>query len=249
MGTCRIRDLKDWIMAEADHLKELKSAARKVARARRIKHVGALEVVAMALGYPHWKAVATAEKKGWRPGAAEIAIAEALVEAENPLISIDVDPVDAMSPESFEGSLMGHAYTVSTEFDDVLMWGHGWEIKLPEPPLAPARYRNTDKRLAANPLDDVEFKAAATLIAKDWQKRIHARIASDWPRRSTVPDADGFAQHPLFGDLSKEWFCMHCDRESTAAEVAGNLFHCPECMASPIDIHASPWWMGDDEAA
>lgn len=236
-------------MAEADHLKELKSAARKIARARRIKHVGALEIVATALGYPHWKAVANAEKKGWRPSAAEIAVVEALAEAENPLISIDVDPVEAMSPDSFKGSLMGHAYTVNTEFDDVLMSGRGWEIKLPEAPLAPARYRNTDKRLANNPLDDADFKAAATSVAKEWQKRIHARIASDWPRKSTVLDADGFAQHPLFGDLSQKWFCMHCDKESTVAEITANLFHCPACMASPMDIHASAWWLGDDEAA
>lgn len=236
-------------MAEADHLKELKSAARKIARARRIKHVGALEIVATALGYPYWKAVANAEKKGWRPSAAEIAVVEALAEAENPLISIDVDPVEAMSPDSFKGSLMGHAYTVNTEFDDVLMSGRGWEIKLPEAPLAPARYRNTDKRLANNPLDDADFKAAATSVAKEWQKRIHARIASDWPRKSTVPDADGFAQHPVFGDLSQKWFCMHCDKESTAAEITANLFHCPACMASPMDIHASAWWLGDDEAA
>src|SRR5690606_1596105 len=126
-----------------------------------------------------------------------------IFEAENPLISIDVDPFDALPADSYQGSIMGQTYKISTELDDVLMWGRGWEIKLPEPPLAPALYRNTDKRLAANPLDDADFKAAATLIAKDWQKRIHARIASDWPRRSTVPDAGGLAQHPLFGDLSK----------------------------------------------
>jgi hypothetical protein len=72
VGTCRIRDPKDWIMAEADHLKELKSAARKIARARRIKHVGALEVIAKAMGHAHWNALTVAEKKGWRPSTGDI---------------------------------------------------------------------------------------------------------------------------------------------------------------------------------
>lgn len=232
-------------MSNSDQLKELKTAARNIARARRIKHIGALEVIAHALGYPHWNALTNAERKGWRPSEADLAIARALVLAENPLISIDTDPWSVLGPDKFEGELQGHSYRVSTQSDDVRMWGRGWEVTLPEAPLAPARFRVTDRRLKANPIDDTNFRNAALEIASGWRKLVHARIASDWPRRSTVPDSAGRAEHPLGHEVSDIWFCLHCDQSSTGVEVAANLFHCPRCLASPLDIHASPWWQAD----
>ncbi|WP_107648244.1 hypothetical protein [Mesorhizobium helmanticense] len=232
-------------MSNSDQLKELKTAARNIARARRIKHIGALEVIAQALGYPHWNALTNAERKGWRPSEADLAIARALVLAENPLISIDTDPWSVLGPDKFEGELQGHSYRVSTHSDDVRMWGRGWEVTLPEAPLAPARFRVTDRRLKANPIDHTNFRNAALEIASGWRKLVHARIASDWPRRSTVPDSSGRAEHPLGHEVSDIWFCLHCDQSSTGVEVAANLFHCPRCLASPLDIHASPWWQAD----
>ncbi len=235
-------------MAEADHLKELKSAARKIARARRIKHVGALDVVAKGLGYAHWHAVAVAEKKGWRPTPNDVAAAYALADAENPLISIDTDPFATLPAGEFQGELLGHAYQVSAELDDVRVWGRGWELVLPEAPLAPPRFRKTDRRLASTPIDDAEFCTAVAALASDWRKRIHARIASDWPRRSTVPDSQGRAQHPLFHSVGREWQCLHCDSSWSSAEITANLFHCADCLASPIDIHVAPEQHADHTA-
>jgi len=59
-----------------------------------------------------------------------------------------------------------------------------------------------------------------------------------------VPDGDGNAQHPLTRDVSKIWHCLHCDGVSDASAITANLFHCPHCLASPIDIFSSPWWTG-----
>lgn len=236
-------------MAEADHLQELKSAARKIARARRIKHVGALEVIAKALGYAHWNAITVTEKKGWRPSVGDIDAALALAESENPLISIAVDPEVAMPADSFRGEVMGRAYAISTDLDDVRVWGSGWEVILPEAPLAPARFKNIDCRIASNPIDEPDFRQVVLDIATEWRKRIHARIASDWPRRSTVPDSEGRAEHPLFNDVGTEWYCMHCDKSANSKEITANLFHCPHCLASPMDIHSSPWWRDEEEVA
>ena len=138
-------------MSNSDQLKELKTAARNIAHSKRIKHVGALEVVAQALGYPHWNALTNAEKKGWRPSPEDLATAEALVLAENPLISIDNDPWSALGADRFEGELQGHSYRVSTQADDVRMWGRGWELALPEAPLAPPRFRVTARRSSRHP--------------------------------------------------------------------------------------------------
>ncbi|MER9729867.1 hypothetical protein [Mesorhizobium sp. M0217] len=229
-------------MSQPDRLKGLKSAARKIARARRIKHISALELVAQSLGYPHWHALTVAEKKGWEPSPAELATADALATVANPLISIDTAPEQAVGAESFRGKIEGHPYTVSTETDDVFMWGRGWQIMLPEAPSAPPQISVTDRRIKANSILEEPFRTAALAIAEQWRRRVHARIASDWPRRSTVPDGAGRAEHPLFSGVSDTWFCMHCDRSFTGRQMAENLFHCPHCRASPLDIHPSRWW-------
>lgn len=232
-------------MSKSDPLKELKTAARAIARARRIKHIGALEVIAQAVGHPHWNALTAAAKKGWVASAEDLQKVEELVLAENPLITLGVDPFSAVGPEKFEGELLGHGYRIHTGDDDVHMWGRGWELVLPEAPLAPPRFRVTDKRFKTTAIDDLAFREAAIEVASDWRKLIHARIASDWPRRSTVPDGDGRAEHPLFGGVSSTWYCLHCDHSATAAEITANLFHCPNCFATPLDIHPAPWWRGN----
>ncbi|MGX5845215.1 glyoxalase superfamily protein [Mesorhizobium sp. ArgA1] len=180
----------------SDQLKELKTAARNIARARRIKHIGALEVIAQALGYSHWNALTNAEKNGWRPPAEDLATAEALVFAENPLISIDTDPWRAIGHDKFEGELLGHSYRVSTQSDDVRMWGRGWEVTLPEAPLAPARFRVTDRRLKANPIDDTNFRNAALEIASGWRKLVHARMSygRNWVTRPIRRRGDPVSQ-------------------------------------------------------
>ena len=42
-----------------------------------------------------------------------------------------------------------------------------------------------------------------------------------WPRRSTKPDADGQAQHPLSKGVASKWYCLHCDAESIRATEPG----------------------------
>lgn len=124
VGTCRIRDLnRNGSLTKSDNLKELKRAARNIARARRIKHVGALELVAQELGFPHWNALTKAEKGGWRPTENEIATSEKLVISENPFVSIAHEPWSAVGSDKFEGELLGHSYRVSTVTDDVRIWG------------------------------------------------------------------------------------------------------------------------------
>jgi hypothetical protein len=226
-----------------DHLKDLKTSAKAIARARRISHVGALEIVAASLGYPHWNALTAAEKSGWRPSEDDVLSIRALAIAENPLFGIEIPPEIALGDPRPSGEVMGHGYRVSVKFDDVRVWGRGWELVLLEAPLAPARYTNTAPEWVDNPYGDDAFKAAIHEIAKGWQQMVHARIASDWPRRSTVPDGDGNAQHPLTRDVGKTWYCLHCDGVSDALAITDNLFHCPHCLASPIDIFSSPWWI------
>lgn len=232
-------------MSKNDPFEKLKAAARDIGRARRIKHVAALELVAQKLGHSHWNAMTAAQKKGWRPSDEDVATVELMALEENPFITLGVDPWMAIGPDKFEGELNGHSYHVSPINDDVRIWGRGWQVVLPEAPLAPARFKVTDKRFKSLPIDDPDFREAILEIASGWRRLIHARIASDWPRRATVPDSDGRAEHPLFGGVSDKWFCMHCDHASTGHEIAANLFHCPKCFATPLDIHPSPWWLGD----
>ena len=110
-----------------------------------------------------------------------------------------------------------------------------------EAPSAEPVVEVTDRRLKSNPIQDPEFVKEALMIGQARAMRVRARISSDWPRRSTKPNADGSARHPLFGGLSKDWFCLHCDGKFTGAEMAKNMWHCPSCSATPIDIFNSPF--------
>ncbi|KPD11077.1 hypothetical protein AN476_17480, partial [Phaeobacter sp. 11ANDIMAR09] len=71
--------------------------------------------------------------------------------------------------------------------------------------------------------------------------------ASDWPRRSTRPNTKGEVVHPLHGDRSAEWYCLHCEGKITGAQIADNLWHCPSCGASPLNIFTSPWWLEESD--
>ncbi|MEQ8600517.1 MAG: hypothetical protein RLP98_11390 [Devosia sp.] len=226
---------------EFDPLKELKSAARKIGKAKGLKHIGALEFVAGSLGFPHWNALTVANKKGWLPSPANHSMVEALVAAAVP--SAEFDWCD--EPDS--GEIQGHHYHVIESLDDTYVHGRGWELKLPEAPLAPPKFRVTDKRIKANPIAEQSFRDEVLAVATRWRKGIHARIADDWPARSTVPDTAGFAEHPLGHAVSDVWWCMHCDGSFNSKQITANLFHCPNCLASPLDIHTSPWWLEQEQ--
>jgi hypothetical protein len=107
---------------------------------------------------------------------------------------------------------------------------------------SPSEAPHIETYATPNPLDDESFRAEALRIGKAAADSVRESISIDWPRRSTKPDAKGRVEHPLFGGLSAEWFCLHCDHRSTGAEMAANMWHCPECNATPIDMHSSPWW-------
>ena len=121
----------------------------------------------------------------------------------------------------------------------MVMEGRGWQIVVPEAPSASSKISVTDRRIKLNPILDEVFHDRALRVAQIRAEQVRARIASDWPRRSTVPDADGNVQHPLFGGVADKWFCFHCDQVFSGRQMAVNLWHSPACSASPIDIHAA----------
>ncbi|MEY9103763.1 hypothetical protein ABIA24_006736 [Sinorhizobium fredii] len=246
-------------MTTTESLDFIKSLAKKLARARRIKQFSALEVTAQQMGYPHWNALTVAYKKGWRPSSTQIEAMKEIVDTVNPLkskesgtagldalcsvpgttivASIPRDDADPLSADEIFGVLDGHKFRLSVDCDDVFMDGRGWRIVVPEAPSATAEASVTDRRIKSNPILDQGFVEKALRVSQIRAEQVRARIASDWPRRSTVPDANGGVQHPLFGSLSNRWFCFHCDEIFTGTQIAKNLWHCPGCSASPIDIH------------
>lgn len=79
-------------------------------------------------------------------------------------------------------------------------------------------------------------------IAMDATDGVRAAITKDWGSAAMQPNEDGSVKHPLFGGVSAEWFCMHCDTRSTGAEMSSNMWHCPKCNATPLDIQTNAWW-------
>ena len=104
--------------------------------------------------------------------------------------------------------------------DEVFVRGRGWMVHVPEAPSKQPCVRVTDKRYKVNPIHDPDFVARALEIANVKAEQVRARIASDWPRRSTMPDAKGCAVHPINGGSSDTWFCLHCDEQSSAKSWA-----------------------------
>lgn len=238
-------------MTQDHKMKELKTIAKKIARSKRIDHHKALDLVARELGHAHWYAVSAASKSGLVPAREDLAKATRLLEQINPSAVLSGDGTDD-TVEMFgdpggenEGQIGPHAYRIDVSMDDVYLSGRGWLIHVPEAPSKPPSVQVTDRRYKVNPIHDPDFVAKALEIANGKAEQVRARIASDWPRRSTKPDAQGCAVHPIHRDESDTWYCLHCDEGSSAEAVAANLWHCPACGASPIDIFSSPWWLED----
>jgi hypothetical protein len=121
----------------------------------------------------------------------------------------------------------------------VLISGNGWGIHFGHAPSEPAEI---EKLSSPNPLDDKHFFENAMKIAMDAADEVRKAIRS-WGSDAMQPDKDGVAKHPMFENvLSAEWFCIHCDGQSTSAQIIGNMWHCPKCTATPIDIFAAPFW-------
>jgi rubrerythrin len=238
-------------MTQDRNLKQLKTVAKKIARSKRIDHHEALNLVAMELGYTHWYALSAAAKNGWIPGSEDMTKATKLLEQINPSAETK-DKAEHESAEMFgdpggesQGQIGPHSYKIEVCLDEVYMSGRGWLIHVPEAPSKQPSFGVTDKRYKVNPIKDPDFVAQALEIANAKAEQVRARIASDWSRRSTKPDAQGRALHPIKGGLSDKWYCLHCDEQASAKAVARNLWHCPSCGASPIDIFSSPWWLDE----
>lgn len=221
-------------MTDQNKLNELKKSAKKLARATRVPHHEALDTIAVACEQSHWNGLTTAFESGWRPSAENENAVRALLEggAERQI------PLD--SQETHHGEIDGHPYELTLSFDDVLLGGNGWCIHLGHAPSEPP----TIEKYTDCPLDDPAVLESALNIAKEAADRVRARISSDWPRRSTKPDAEGRVVHPLWGnrELARQWFCLHCDAVISGKKLAENMWHCPECSTTPIDIFSSPFW-------
>ena len=224
-------------------LQSLRTTAKRIARAKRIAHHEALDLVARHLKQPHWKALTAEWNKGWRPGPEDV---DSLATAEwtigDPVMAIPVLGIGQVVEE--HGVIDGRPYSLQIDFE-VVMRGQGWSILLDHAPSEKPVFEVYDQS-DTNPILDPVFRSKALVICNSAAERLRARIAADWPRRSTKPDADGQVQHPLLKrGTASQWYCLHCDGESTGKQMADNMWHCPKCNATPIDIFISPFWKSD----
>lgn len=100
---------------------------------------------------------------------------------------------------------------------------------------------------ATSPVKKPEFLKQVIDIAQARSQKLRARLAMDWSRRSTKPDADGKVRHPLGKGVSDKWYCWDCDGEITGPQIAQNFWHCPSCGANPLHIHSGAYGADDSE--
>jgi hypothetical protein len=229
-------------MTDRDELQSIKIIAKRVARTKRIPHHVALDLVAGELARTHWRALTVAWEKGWRPDPVQVAALRENVTADRWSVLASISAAHSLNDE-ITGSIDGHPYSISLDFE-VLMQGRGWAILVGQAPSEAPQIERTDRRIKKVPITNPEFVEKALAIANGAAEQLRARIAADWPRRSTKPDARGCARHPLSSNEASEWHCLHCDGAFTGAQMAKNMWHCPKCSATPIDIFAAPFWRG-----
>lgn len=235
-------------MTKKNEIDTLKTLGKRYARASRIAQHEALNAIAAQLKFAHWAQLATKAKQGWLPNAEQLAQAEAFIRQSHPGAGekegfIDKSLSRPVDEPIRQGQIGDHAYRVFKCFGDVRMEGDGWRILVGEAQFAQPIVEIEKPHADTSPVRKPDFLAAALVIADEEAANVRAGISSDWPRRSTKPDAEGVVQHPLFGGRSAEWFCLHCDGKITGAQLAQNLWHCPGCGASPIDIFSTPAWL------
>ena len=219
-------------MTDRNELDTLRTFAKRLARKHQIPHHNALDIIAKQCGHSNWVALMRAWDKGWCPAPWELVDINEPIDCESPVRGVGL-------VKTTEGDIEGEPYTLEVGFDDVLIGGNGWSIYLDHAPSKPAKIETCAK---PNPLDDKAFLSKVMKIAMEAADGVREEIAKDWPQRSTKPDEDGTVVHPLFGGISAEWFCLHCDTRSTGPQMAANMFHCPKCGATPLDMHTSAWW-------
>ena len=232
-------------MTKKNEINTLKTLAKRYARANRIAQHEALNTFAAALDFPHWAGLAAKVKQGWSPTAEQMAQAEALVvqshsgkgEEESYIESGFSRPIDEPIRT---GKISDHAYRVFESFGDIRLEGEGWRILVGEAQFSQPVVEIEKPCADTCPVHESGFLDAALAIADEEAAKVRAGVSSDWPRRSTKPDADGVVLHPLFGEKSYTWYCLHCDGKITGAQLAENIWHCPTCGATPIDIFSAP---------
>ena len=235
-------------------LKKLKELSKRYARAQRVPLHKARDTVAGRLGFPHWNDITKANKAGWSPTPAQLSDIETLLSDTLPGSlsgqSEDASYIEAsiFGEDGQHGTLDGHDYRISVSLGDVHMYGTGWYLHVPEAPNGAPRLEIAEQIDHEAPIHDAQFQQKALNIAAAWAKQIRAGIASDWPRRSTKPNKDGLVRHPISGSDAGKWYCLHCDSSMSGEQIAKSLWHCPNCDASPIDIHENPWWVEDGDA-
>lgn len=237
-------------MTSYNELQALKRIAKAVARGTRKKLAYVQNGLAVELGHPHWPALVKAAVSGWSPTNEQLlklknwAFPETIQYAENLLAGADIlGPFGMIGAR--KGEIDGQSFLLYSDLGDSIISGRGWEICVREAASAPRRIKSWDRRLKRNPMTDEAFVKKATEIAEVLAIKTRAAIAKDWPRRSTFPDAQGYATHPIGGMKSQDWHCLHCDGEFKAHQIAANMFHCPECHASPLDIFDFPFWRSE----
>jgi len=240
-------------MTDTNEIRKLKTLAKRYARANRIALHQALNLVAGQLEFPHWNALMSASKTDWLPNPGDLAKIEAFIRSTHPTFQIREVDLDALNlrfedmKQDEEGKIGDHAYRLMNALGDVYMSGEGWTIRVPEAPNAVPIIEIAKHSSGSNPINDPEFLQEALHIAKERSKQIQARTSTDWPRRSTKPDKEGNVRHPLGNGLSNKWFCLHCNGEITGPQIADNLWHCPACGASPLDIFGTAFWLDEND--
>ena len=239
-------------MANRNEINQLKILAKRYARANRLPQHKGLNLIAAELEFSHWKALAIEVKRGWLPSAENLATVEAFVRQSHPSFDEKGRHIDRMMSRPVDepiekGSIGKHAFRVFEALGDIRMEGDGWRILVGEAQFSQPIVEIEVDHSETSPVNDSIFLAEALAIADEQAVKVRAGIASDWPRRSTKPDANGVVRHPLFGGQATDWFCLHCDGKITGSALAKNLWHCPGCGATPIDIFAERFWLEDSD--
>lgn len=240
-------------MTNKNEIDTLKTLAKRYARGNRIPQHEALNAIAVELGFAHWTQLATRAKQGWLPSDAQLAQATLFVRQSHP----GAGEKESFIEKSFsrpvddpirQGKIGEYAYRVFEAFGDIRLEGDGWRILVGEALFSQPVIEIEKPSADTTPMRKHDFLKAALAIADEEASKVRAGISSDWPRRATKPDAEGAVVHPLFGGLSATWFCFHCDGKITGAQLAENLWHCPGCGASPIDIFSAPLGLSHSNA-
>jgi len=238
-------------MTENNDIRRLKIIAKRYARANMIAQHRSLDLIAGQLGFPNWVKLLAAGKTGWLVKPEKMAKVEAFSAAMPTTSPGYQGAAEAMAGrfthlENADAGMIGeHPYRLHDILNDTVLSGDGWSIRVPENPGAAPIVENYSADGVSCPVLDREFLNAALEVARSRAARVRRGIATDWPRRSTKPDLDGIVRHPLSGRESPIWFCYHCDGKITGAQMAENLWHCPGCGASPLDIYDSAFWVED----